>query len=234
MQHTVNVNRGEGDNLIVDQPQVNIQHVDSVQWVFPALGQGELAFLHFHSPAQRPFGPFQTLVHLGSSTPSPSILAIGNTGDGSPSSYTALILNEHGPVATSDGTALIINHSTDPDSSPEATVRVVGETISVEPLNLKVPPGQTAVWYIRGLDAGQIVTFDFLHSGNPMLGPFSSFTVSRGFETARVAFGINFLDPRPAHSTVPYQVQLRNLDGKVLDFDDPTIEPLGPPPGGNG
>lgn len=77
---------------------------------------------------------------------------------------------------------------------------------------------------------GNFVTFRFDDFDDVMVGPFSFFSISRGFGTAQVAIGTSFTGPLPGQERVQYHVRLRDADGNVIGGEDPVIEPLGSPP----
>jgi hypothetical protein len=216
----VTANRN-GNQLTLTDQQINLHHGDLLQWHFPDLSLNQLAFIHFPFQENRPFGPFQFL-----EPSSFHVRGLGNTGHPGEYHYTAFVLDDHGVVASSDGSASVVNHSAEVDTSPDATIQCNGETLIVTPDTLQVEIGRTAVWYITGLPPGYFVTFQFPNFPDTMVGPFSSFQMSRGFGNAQVATGTQFAGPADSHQQ--YLVSLRRPDGTVVDFRDPVIEP---PPG---
>lgn len=227
--HSLTVTRN-GAELTVSLPQIDLQAGESVKWTFPGLSIDEMAMIHFDHlgfPESEPYGPFQCL-----EPSSFDVRGLGNTGRPGEYRYTAFVLSNDGVVASSDGNAKVVNHSTTVDTSPDATIHYDGTDLHIEPFQLKVDVGRPALWYITGLPAGHFITFRFSHFHDVMVGPFSSFQVSRGLGTARVATGSNFAghSPEPGHENEPihYHVRLRRPDGTVLVGKDPVIEP---PPG---
>lgn len=217
-----------GTELTVSNPQVHLEAGDWVVWRFPDLSLRELAFIHFYSPEDKPFGPFQSL-----EPSSFHVRGLGNTGDVREYFYTAFILNEEGVVARSRESASVHNFSTQVDTSPYATVHFHEGTLHIAPSPLKVEIGRTAFWYVTGLPEGHFVTIRFEGFDDEMVGPFSTFSMSRAFGDAWLATGTNYTGPvsGPQNGQVQYQVSLRRPDGFVMDIKDPVIEPPGWPPG---
>lgn len=218
-----------GTELTVSNPQTPLEAGDWVVWHFPPLNPQELTFIHFHS-LEHPFGPFQYL-----EPSSVHVRGLGNSGLPGEYHYTAFILNEQGVAARSHGSASIVNLSATEDTSPDATLHYDGQTFLHEPPTLKVEVGRTALWYITGVPADHFVTFLFDGFEDAMVGPFSSFAISRGFGDAWVATGTDFTgqvpNTEPVQIRIQYHVRLHRPDGTVLAGGDPVIEPPGWPPG---
>ncbi|HKV11279.1 MAG TPA: hypothetical protein VJ725_24265 [Thermoanaerobaculia bacterium] len=231
-----------GRELTISHPNIELRAGESVEWRFKDLDIEEMACVHFEGldyPESEPYGPFQCL-----EPSSFDVRGLGNTGRPGHYRYTAFVLSDQGVVAKSDGHARVVNCSTEVDTSPDATIHFDGKKLHVKPHYLKVDVRRPAVWYITGLPAGYFITFHFDQFHDEMVGPFSSFQVSRGLGTARVATGANFTGHIPRHrhnheenqgykdeqkrSPIHYHVRLRRPDGSVVAWEDPVIEP---PPG---
>lgn len=223
--HVVTITR-DGNQLLVDPLQIELDLGDSVQWEFEDPDLDGLGYINFLSP-EHPFGPFQFVV------PTTALVhGFGNTGIAGEYPYIALILDADGVKATSASVeAKIVNNSTTVATS-EATIRH-DETFHIDPPTLRVQRGQTALWYIPGLTNGQFVTFLFDGFEDELVGPFSTFAITRGFDNAQIAIGVDFKGPLSGHDSVHYQVALREQDGTVSALSpDPVIEPVGSPPEG--
>ena len=185
----VNVTRN-GTELSLDHPQIDLSPGNSVEWKFQGLDSQEMGFIQF----QEPFGPFQSLLFSG-----PAVVGVGNSGNADEFAYTALVLNQNGQVATSDGINASISNPSNvvQDTSPNAVITynpVADPPLQITPPTLTVPLEGTAIWYVEGLPDDHSVTFQFDSIGeNPLLGPFLFFSVSQGFATARVAVGMGLL-----------------------------------------
>jgi hypothetical protein len=234
---TINVIYHGVPQLELDLPDVTLESGDQVLWQFHKVPHGCPVFIFFPqsqtSGSHQPFGPFQYL-----ETSVSSVLAIGNTGHHHEYPYTAMILGPDGPVATSAHThALVRNPTAHEDTSPDALVLYKPEDkerpFQVTPTLLKLETGRTAIWYIEGIPPGHFVTFHFEDFPNdPLRGPFSSFSWSRGFGSSWLANGAGFLnglDSSQIPNPIRYFVRLRDAQGNVLEVKDPVIEPLDPP-----
>jgi hypothetical protein len=233
---TVHVTHNQQTGALELDEEISIDVGDSVEWDFSQvnIAESHLAFVHF-DPAglteeQQRFGPFQFLEPTRQ-----AVLALGNDGHSRTYEYSVMILDGDGVLAASAGSHRIVNLATDADTSPDATVTYHPEAppherIHVNPLNLSLETGQTAIWYIlpENMPTGAFVTFHFDDFPEPMTGPFQSFSMSRGFAGAWLANGVTFSPG--ARTTVQYHVRLRAADGTVIDGGDPVIDVLGGPP----
>lgn len=238
MSHQVVVTyNGEGVPLGINSPSIELIDGDTVEWIFQNVPSGDQVqvYIHFHVPSNQPFGPFQGLKPSGH-----SVIGVGNSGVPGMYSYTALVLNQDGPLATSEEVAVIGNLSDKVDTVSVALGLIVytpGDppAVVVTPPILRIHGVHTVVWLIEGLPDEYFVNFHFgdffLDSMN---GPFSSFVLSRSYGNTRLAVGTGFgsgsrTQGAPLDS-IPYFVSVRNSLGTMTASDDPTIEPLGTPP----
>lgn len=232
----------ETGTLTLDQPHIDLPPKQAVQWLFSSNTPGHaLPHAVFQPVAGQPFpvegeqfGPFQYL-----EARTHTLTALGNIGKHFTYHYTLLLLDENGPLATSK-VPISINNQGVEDTSPDALITYHPDDpdpekqLIVSPPSLRVQPGRTVIWYIKGIPLGHFVTFRFLNSPHPLTGPFSSFSVSRGFGNAWLANGADIRFPDEQHPLISYHVTVRDALGNLVAWDDPTIEPLGPPPNTGG
>jgi hypothetical protein len=225
---------GEGAPLGIGEPLIDLEAGDTVEWVFQNVPLGDLVYIHFNDPSNQPFGPFQALQPAGN-----SVKGIGNSGVPGAYSYTALVLDQSGPIAISEVTASIINLSIVMDTVSEtlgSIVYIPGDppAVQVKPHILRMQGRDTAIWLVEGLREDFFLTFRFDDFPDSMTGPFRSFSLSRAFGTTRLAIGTNFdgdlrTQGEPL-AQITYFVEARDSQGVVIASHDPVIEPLGSPP----
>jgi hypothetical protein len=223
-------------HLSVDTSQLDLYFHDEVHWIFPVTEPRLLPHIFFptgESYNSQKFGPFQYL-----EPSSLGVRALGNTGFAGSYAYVLMLLNGDRAVAASDQ-LVIHNHATVPDMSPDATVQYEPPRdpesqpsllVTPNPLSLEVM--RTVNWHVKGIPAGQFVTFRF-DDERPAKDTFLSFSMTRGVGDCWRATGTNFLfdigsDPLPA--SISYHLTLRDSEGTKIISHDPVIEPLAIPP----
>jgi hypothetical protein len=223
------------DTLTSTSDPVELEPGDWVEWNFSNAPSGSLPIIEFDSP----LGPFQCLQFVEGSI----VQGKGNVGEedgeGTLYNYKAFLLDDTGVVATS-ATSAVRNLPQPLNTSPLVVVTIT-ETedpnrvlnLDVQPTDLTLFPGDTALWHVFGLPPGTFVSFQFTSQNatvDPMIGPFDSMVVNRrvGEEEAGVMriLGVNFT---PAQGTYTYQLAVRDASGTILASEDPVIDSLGDP-----
>jgi hypothetical protein len=237
--HQVSVTfNGSGFPLSINQPVIDLQNEDTVEWIFQSLPSGCMGYIVFNSPSCQPFGPFQALKNSVG-----VVTGIGNSGILGEYSYTALVLDPNDSIASSEGTVTRITNSSEVMNTVSNAlgwaVYTPGDppTIKVAPENLRAGGLQTIVWLIEDVPTDFFVTFRFEDFSDPLTGPFSSFLLSRSYGTTRLAVGTGFdaglRIQGNLEGSIRYFVEVRDPQGTVVAFHDPVIEPLGSPPNPN-
>jgi hypothetical protein len=237
----------ETKSLTIDPPQITITEQNWVRWVFLGLPSDHSPQIVFDDV--EPLGPFASLREQSRPeppTPFSEIFGKGNVGPASGASYTynALVLDPSGmTVAQSAGG--LTNNATTANSSPVVTVTFglplpapapsLPGSLVAAPLQLLLNPGDTAAWVFLNPPPGSHAVLWFqMPQGRTLRGPFSSTTLSP-FQDGFILSAMNFQPPPlladPGWS-LSYSIELWNATDKLAAFEDPSIENLGPPPGG--
>jgi hypothetical protein len=234
-QVTVTYN-GEGVPLSIDNSITDLSFGDTIQWNFPGLPPGLQGYIYFNDPPNQPFGPFVTLQSSSGNT----VTGSGNSGIPNVYSYTALVWNQSGPVASSQERAIVNNLSDMMDTVSTALAWVFytpGDppVVMVGPARFRPGSLKTLIWLIENVPEDFFVTFHFYQFADSMTGPFSTFSISRAFGTTRLAVGTDFgagsRTTGSSEDNIPYFVEVRDSQGVVVaSSHDPVIEPLGTPP----
>ncbi len=233
MRIDVSVDYQDDGTLQLSPSQFEYNPKDWVVWTFQNLPDGSFGYLRFeNSPG---LGPFHSL-----RTGSPNVVVgKGNTGveENATFHYKAMLLNRTGKgvVAVSKEEASVTQKSAKRDTTPDVTVTYLGKGIAlrVEPYDLALNTGDTALWHFEGFLEGHFATFQFeVTPSDPH--PFVDFYVtppqpgsSGTFRANGIGFGVNLDPKKPKRLT--YHVQVRDQDGKIVSNDDPAIDNLGPP-----
>lgn len=230
---TINVvYRGEDVPLEVDLPHSDLRSSHSIRWRFHGVPSGCRASIQFgpgllNTPDAEAAGPFQHLKHSAS-----GVTGYGNTGLAGEYSYTALVLNHQGVLATSAGTR-IDNHSSMEEELHGALAFFAeieeSRFVVVEPTELRVHYGSTIIWSIEEVPADCLVSFIFQGFQEATDGLFSSFSITQE-GNPRTAIGTGFSDQIPIGTKIKYCVAVTRDHDSWTVTHDPVIESLGPPP----
>ena len=228
--NTVNVVRGEENQLILQPERFDLCDGDWVQWKFPEdLPSDQFGMIFFQSR----LGPFHSLRSYSNK----EVLGKGNVGVKSSYNYTAMILQpgQSGdqPGSVPKGTGTIDNMAAEPNTTPEIYVTYIeGSPLQVSPDPVGLNVGDTATWYITGLPADHFADFWFFGMSS-VSGPFTAFYACGGDGPVAVrASGTNFARGELALiKQFSYLIEIRDAQGRVIVSHEPGIDNLGPPPG---
>lgn len=178
-------------------------------------------------------GPFQTLRGNGTQT----IIATGNKGDSSSTSYSYFLYLLLDPAAPShlikSGPFTIVNDVSGSNPSPwvHVTYDPENEQVTIEPTTQPLLLHEGDVPLVKFTDVPNDFLVAFWFSGfSSANGPFSSYFVTRenGQGTVRLGGATFGLTEAP---TIEFHVRVWNADGHLVATDDPSIDNLGRPPG---
>ena len=225
MRKTVKVDYDEtSSTLTLDPSSVQLAQGDWVEWQFSNVPQGCIPWISFEG-----LGPFQCLQLVPNTT---TVQGKGNVGTNASYTYTAWLLTYGGVSAKSDS-AVVVNLQQAPNTSPEVVVRYHDGLLDVQPEELTLSPGDTAIWNVFGLPADHfvILQFDRLASAAHPEALFESFLNCRPVDPSGgvLICGINFNAFGNA-SEYTYHIEVRDSSGMVVASHDPTIDNLGLPP----
>ena len=196
---------------------------------FSNVPAGYLPWIRFEDD----LGPFQCLQLV----PSYHRQGKGNVGTNASYTYTAWLL-PHGDVPPISGSATVVNLQQAPNTSPEVVVRYHDGLLDVQPEELTLSPGDTAIWNVFGLprvtssSSGSIPCRLPGAPGGAVRDRFSpagrwsrqaGCYLRRQLQCFRNALGYT------------YHIGVRNSSGIVVASHDPMIDNLGEPgpPGGS-
>ena len=223
---------GNGEPLGINPLQVNLGAGDSVTWNFQNIPLESLVYIYFNDPPGQPFGPFVALKPVNN-----TVTGIGNSGQTGSYSYTAMVLNQNGPLAISERVNASVENTSDATDTVFEAIGLItynpedSPPLQVSPSPLNLGSLQRATWLIEGLPEEAFITFHFDGFPDPLTGPFTTFLLSQAFGTTRLAVGTGLdIPPETQGNPVPYFVEVRDPLGAVIASDDPVIEPLGTPP----
>lgn len=222
-------------SLTIATPNVTIQDGDWVSWTFQNLPSGLLPGILFADG--QPLGPFAAL----RIEPPTSVWAKGNVGTpglvGALFAYLAVAVDQDG-VEQAQGIGTLTNMASAADSSPVVSVTYQAGptppqgTITIDPLVLNLNRGDSAAWvFVNPPVNSRPVLVHQMSSGPSALGPFASQTLAP-FGSGFILVAAGYTPPVAVGAAMPYSIELRSDIGSWGVNNDPSIENLGPPPGG--
>jgi len=212
-------------------PEIGLEPENGIQWNFEGVPPESVPFIQFETG----LGPFQCLQVVAGNM----VQGQGNIGtNGESFPYTALLLNATG-VQGPPRAGVVKSPTQDANTSPVVVVTVRNDStpfdLNVDPPNLTLFPGDTALWHVHNLPADHFVGFSFTlpAGGQSLLGPFQSLLINGPVagESSDVVRIIGDIFTPGDTTEFTYHVTLRDASGTVVASHDPVIDNLGDPPG---